>query len=51
MAIRSVVANCVYDSRGNPTVEVSIETAHGIFRVIVLLALQLECTKLLNFET
>ncbi|CDH09309.1 probable Enolase-related protein 2 [Zygosaccharomyces bailii ISA1307] len=35
MTIRSVVANYIYDSRGNPTVEVSIETADGNFRAIV----------------
>lgn len=35
MTVKSIVANYVYDSRGNPTVEVSIRTADGVFRAIV----------------
>lgn len=35
MAISKVFARSVYDSRGNPTVEVEITTENGIFRSIV----------------
>lgn len=35
MSIKSIVASYVYDSRGNPTVEVSIKTAEGASRAIV----------------
>lgn len=35
MAISKVYARSVYDSRGNPTVEVEITTEKGVFRAIV----------------
>ncbi|CCH61211.1 hypothetical protein TBLA_0E01540 [Henningerozyma blattae CBS 6284] len=35
MAISKIVANYVYDSRGNPTVEVDLTTEKGTFRSIV----------------
>lgn len=35
MAVSKVYARSVYDSRGNPTVEVEITTENGVFRAIV----------------
>ncbi|CAI4836279.1 CCT_1a_G0053580.mRNA.1.CDS.1 [Saccharomyces cerevisiae] len=35
MSITKVHARTVYDSRGNPTVEVEITTENGLFRAIV----------------
>ncbi|KAF9126280.1 hypothetical protein BGW39_006729, partial [Mortierella sp. 14UC] len=35
MAITKVHARQIFDSRGNPTVEVEVTTAHGIFRADV----------------
>lgn len=35
MSITKVYARTVYDSRGNPTVEVDISTNEGSFRAIV----------------
>lgn len=35
MSITKVLARTVYDSRGNPTVEVDISTNKGSFRAIV----------------
>ncbi|ODV63296.1 enolase I, a phosphopyruvate hydratase that catalyzes the conversion of 2-phosphoglycerate to phosph [Ascoidea rubescens DSM 1968] len=35
MAIRKIFARYVYDSRGNPTVEVDLTTDKGLFRAIV----------------
>lgn len=35
MSVKSVVGSYVYDSRGNPTVEVELETEDGFFRAIV----------------
>ena len=35
MSITKVYARSVYDSRGNPTVEVEVSTADGLFRSIV----------------
>lgn len=35
MAIQKILARQVYDSRGNPTVEVDLTTQHGTFRSIV----------------
>ena len=32
MPIKSIVARQIYDSRGNPTVEVDLVTEHGMFR-------------------
>ncbi|CAI4696543.1 BDF_1d_G0043850.mRNA.1.CDS.1 [Saccharomyces cerevisiae] len=42
----------VYDSRGNPTVEVEITTENGLFRAITSHAVPPPAfTKLLNLET
>jgi len=35
MSILAVHARQIYDSRGNPTVEVEVRTAHGLFRAAV----------------
>lgn len=35
MAIKKVFARQIYDSRGNPTVEVEVTTEHGVFRAAV----------------
>ena len=35
MSIKSVHARQIFDSRGNPTVEVDLTTEHGVFRAAV----------------
>ena len=35
MPIKKIVARQIYDSRGNPTVEVDLTTEKGIFRAAV----------------
>lgn len=35
MSIRKIHARMIYDSRGNPTVEVDLTTEKGIFRAAV----------------
>ena len=51
MSITKVHARTVYDSRGNPTVEVEITTENGLFRAISHLVPPPAFTKLLNLET
>ena len=35
MSVASLVARQIYDSRGNPTVEVDVTTSLGLFRAAV----------------
>lgn len=35
MSIKNIIARQIFDSRGNPTVEVDVETAKGVFRAAV----------------
>ena len=35
MSISKIFARCIFDSRGNPTVEVDLYTAKGVFRAAV----------------
>ena len=37
MPIKKIHARQIYDSRGNPTVEVDLTTEKGIFRLVLLL--------------
>ena len=51
MSILRIHAREIFDSRGNPTVEVDLYTAKGLFRAVVLSGASTGIYEALNSET